>query len=81
MRRRGGVRTRPPERHEVAEPGTRGRLQLRADTDEHGTIEHNGEYLYVGVVRGMHAFAPAAESPLLFLHRDEVVAFRALRLL
>ena len=63
---------------ELAEPGTLGRLELRAETDEHGTVEHVGAYRYVGLVRGLHAFSPAGEEPVLFLHRSEVVSFRSL---
>lgn len=63
---------------ELAEPGTLGRLELRADTEEHGTVEHADHYTYVGLVRGFHAFAPAGEAPVLFLDRTEVVSFRAL---
>ncbi len=64
----------PAETGELADPGTVGRLELRADVNGE-TVEHTGRYVYVGVVRGMHAFAPAGE-PVLFLHRSEVVSFK-----
>jgi hypothetical protein len=64
---------------ELCEPGTRGTLQLRAHTDEHGTIEHSGEYVYAGLVRGFHVFAPVGDSPVLFLDRSEVVTWKPTR--
>jgi hypothetical protein len=64
---------------EIAAPGTLGRLELRAEVEAHGTVRHEGDYQYVGVVRGKHAFAPAGDEPVLYLHRDEVVSFKAVR--
>lgn len=56
-------------------PGARGYLEICADT-EHGLVEHAGDYVYVGVVGGHHAFAPATEEPVVYLREDEVVSFR-----
>ncbi len=64
----------PAETGELAEPGTVGRLELAAEVNGE-TVKHTGRYVYVGVVRGLHAFAPAAE-PVLFLQRSEVVSFK-----
>lgn len=64
----------PAEQGELCEPGTCGRLQLRAE-HEGETIEHTGRYVYVGSVRGLHAFAPAGE-PVLFLDRSEILSFK-----
>jgi hypothetical protein len=65
----------PAELGELCEPGTCGRLRLRAEVEDE-TVEHTGRYVYVGSVRGLHAFAPAGE-PVLFLHRSEIVSFKA----
>lgn len=65
----------PSAAHELCEPGTRGLLRLRAETAEHGVIEHGGVYVYAGLVRGLHVFAPAEHSPVLFLDRTEVVTW------
>jgi hypothetical protein len=62
------------ERGEIAEPGTSGRLELRAE-HEGETLEHAGDYVYVGVVRGLHAFAPVCGEPILYLHRHQVLSF------
>lgn len=70
-----GVRGAAPERGELAEPGTTGRLKMRAETDEHGVLEHTGDFVYVGVVRGLHAFAPTHPTPVLFLKRDQITRF------
>ena len=73
--RRAPVILQPAELGELCDPGTNGRLRLAADL-ETGRLEHSGDYVYVGSVRGLHAFAPAGPSPVLFLHRTEVVSFR-----
>jgi hypothetical protein len=65
----------PAELGELCEPGTCGRLRLKAEVGDE-SVEHTGRYVYVGSVRGLHAFAPAGE-PVLFLHRSEVVSFKA----
>lgn len=57
-------------------PGARGYLCLRANTEDHGLIEHEGDYRYVGVVDGHHAFAPATDEPVVYLTEREVVSFR-----
>lgn len=64
----------PAEADELCEPGTCGRLRLKAELETE-TIEHTGRYVYVGSVRGLHAFAPAGD-PVLFLHRSEVLSFK-----
>lgn len=63
------------ERGELAEPGTAGHLALRAE-HEGETLEHEGDYVYVGLVRGLHAFAPAGREPLLYLQRGQVLSFQ-----
>jgi opacity protein-like surface antigen len=56
-------------------PGARGYLELRATLDD-TTWEHAGDYVYVGVVGGHHAFAPATDEPVVYLREDEVLSFR-----
>jgi len=68
---------RQAEPGELCEPGTCGRLRLRAELEDASVVEHTGRYVYVGEVRGLHAFAPADDNPVLYLHRSEVVSFKA----
>lgn len=59
----------------VEPPGARGYLHLRTEIEE-VIWEHAGDYVYVGVVGGHHAFAPATDEPVVYLREDEVVSFR-----
>lgn len=59
-----------------AEQNERGWLTLRAERDGHGLIEHEGDYRYIGVVDGLHAFAPAVDGQgAVYLQDDEIVEF------
>lgn len=60
---------------EALQPGARGYLILRAELGE-TTVEHQGDYRYVGVVDGHHAFAPATDDPIVYLTEREVVSFQ-----
>jgi hypothetical protein len=56
-------------------PGARGYLEMRVDVEDKAWY-HAGDYVYVGVVGGHYAFAPATDEPVVYLREDEVVSFR-----
>ncbi len=69
-------RTTPPQPSAPAEQNERGWLTLRAERDGHGLIQHEGDYRYIGLIDGLHAFAPAVdEQGAVYLQDSEIVEF------
>lgn len=56
--------------------GAHGWLELRTrPLDEHGIIEHAGDYRYLGDWDGMHVFAEVDTHTRVYLHPEEVIVF------